>query len=205
MTTPVNQPMLTEGAIETIRKSLDEHASRMPTLPVPESLLEKAWLAAQAHARWTSDAASQPINSAKPGELKTDPTAMTGSRAIAQVGVASESANDWSWTRFQLFALAAETPADPFAPMRRVPRGDAAERWSLARYPILGERAVYLMFEAETDSIERYLGCRIDVVTEEGTYELGEVGGEGVAELRLEGTVDISRAEVRIGRRKRPV
>ena len=89
--------------------------------------------------------------------------------------------------------------------MRRLPRESAAERWSVARYPILGDRAVYLMFEAETDSIDRYLGCRIDVVTEQGTYELGEVSGDGVAELRLDGTVDISRAEVRIGRRQRPV
>ena len=51
-------------------------------------------------------------------------------------------------------------------------------------------------------SIERYTGCRIQVLAEDKTYELGEVNDDGVAELRLEGTVDISQALVRIGTRR---
>jgi len=112
---------------------------------------------------------------------------------------------DWSWTRFLLPALAAETLEEPFAPIRRGPPDSTAERWSLSRYPVLGERAVYLTFEAEADSIDRYVGCRIEVIAEGATYELGEVSSTGVAELRLDGTVDISGAEVRIGRHKRSV
>lgn len=121
---------------------------------------------------------------------------------VGAVGSVTESANDWSWVEIQVLSLAADTPKEAFSAMRREPAKESAERWSLSRYPINGQKAVYLMFEAEADSIERYLGCRIQVLAEGKTYELGEVNDDGVAELRLEGTVDISQANVRIGTRK---
>lgn len=109
------------------------------------------------------------------------------------------AANDWSWTEVSLGGLAADTPADDFAAMRRVPPPESAERWSLTRYPIVGQSAVDLMFEADAGSVDRYVGCRIEVVAAGKTYDLGEVNEDGVAELRLDGSVDISRAVVRIG------
>lgn len=114
----------------------------------------------------------------------------------------AEPSNDWSWVEVQVRSFAADTSKDLFSAVRRVPDIESTERWSLSRYPISGKKAVYLMFEAEADCIERYLGCRIQVLAEGTTYELGSVNEDGIAELRLEGTVDISQALVRIGKRQ---
>jgi hypothetical protein len=113
------------------------------------------------------------------------------------------SANDWSWTEVQIRSLAADTQkAQPYGAMRRKPPGADAKRWRLSRYPIVGEKAVYLMFEAESGSVGSYAGCRIQVLAKGHTYELGVVNDDGVAEVRLDGTVDISQALVRIGNRR---
>lgn len=118
-----------------------------------------------------------------------------------EADASEEASNDWSWTEIALGGLAANTPMDEYAAMRRVPVTGSDGRWSLSRYPIVGQKAVYLMFEADSGSVGQYVGCLIRVCAEGRILDLGKVNLDGVAELRLEGTVDISLATVSIGRR----
>lgn len=114
--------------------------------------------------------------------------------------LANDAANDGTWTAVELGGLAAQTSVDPYAAMRRTPPEGSGERWALSRYPIVGQQAVVLMFEADPNSLARYVACTIQVLAEGRSYDLGQVDAAGVAELRIEGSVDIALATVRIFR-----
>lgn len=171
-------PLAPDDALERIRLAADSRSLAHAADSVPDALLEKAWNVSQSYRQWNAKHPSVGV-------------------VVSQV----MSANDWAWTEYTLGGMAAETPSDRTSAIRRVPRSDSGERWSLSRYPIIGQGAAYLMFEAESDNIERYVGCKIQVLAEGRTFDLGVVNDDGAAELRLEDIVDISRALVRIGRR----
>jgi len=112
-----------------------------------------------------------------------------------------EAANESQWTEYPLLALAAASAEGDnlFRPLRREAPGASAGQWSLTRAPVLGQPAVYLVFEVSPDWIGTYVGLSVEVVAAGRTFELGKVNADGIAELRVQGGVDMSDTVIRIG------
>jgi len=111
------------------------------------------------------------------------------------------AANDADWTEVPLQPLAAQSEEDPYLPLQRRPPPASAERWSLGRYPVDGEDAVYLMLKVDADSLNDYQGRQVQVLAAGRVYDLGVIQPDGVAERRVSGSVDISQAVVRLSRK----
>lgn len=109
-----------------------------------------------------------------------------------------EAANDAAWTEVSLQPLAAQSAPDPSAPLQRRPPPGSAERWSLGRYPVDGEDAVYLILKVDADCLADYIGRRVQVLAEGRLHDLGVIQSDGAAECRVSGSVDITEAVVRL-------
>jgi len=124
-------------------------------------------------------------------------------RLVADPPLPRGSANDDQV--YHLGNLAAASGSDGLHPVRLDSPPNSPEQWSLSWLPVRprrqGETAPgYLRFMADPRSTDSLLGCTVLISCRNGSWDLGVVGPDRVADLRLPEPIDLSDVNVRIRR-----
>ncbi len=97
----------------------------------------------------------------------------------------------------RLDALAAASRPGRAESVRLSAPAASGEQFSLTIAPVIGQSATYLVFEAHAAAVQRYQGRRISIRMGGRTHDLGRVGADGIADVRIEGPLD-SAADVTV-------